>query len=474
MPKQLRPDEFESVLQIIREFPDGVGVRALEKRLKGKISRRTLIRRLNELVHRGRLRRQGEGRALIYVLPSAAPSTTAGIEAHADITLPALRVTAEGESYVPLSDGGREVRDYVRRPIQKRRPVGYIREFVESYRPNETFYLPFDVREHLGRIGRSPAIERPAGTYARDILNRLLIDLSWASSRLEGNTYTRLDTENLIERGQAAEGKDRRETQMILNHKAAIELLVENAAEIGFNTFTFFNLHALLSENLLANPRDSGRIREAMVEIGGTVFHPLAVPQQIEEYFRLILDKAGAIGDPIEQAFFIMVQIPYLQPFIDVNKRVSRLGANISLIQRNLCPLSFVDVPERAYIDGTLGVYELNRIELLRDVFVWAYERSCQHYLAVKQSLPEPDPFRQKYRPALIETVATIVRSHQPATDGVVRSVAKSLVSVADLDRFVAEVLSDLEHLHEGNVARYQLRLSEYRGWKDAVESKQR
>jgi hypothetical protein len=474
VPKQLRPDEFDSVLKIIREFPDGVGVRVLEKRLKGKISRRTLIRRLNALVDQGRLRRQGEARALIYVLPSAAPSPTAGVQAHADITEAADRLTAEAETYVPLSDAGREVRNYIRRPIQQRKPVGYNRDFVESYRPNESFYLPPGIREHLGRIGRSPAVERPAGTYAHDILNRLLIDLSWASSRLEGNTYTRLDTENLIEKGQAAEGKDRRETQMILNHKAAIELLVQNAEEIGFNAFTFFNLHALLSENLLPNPRDSGRLREAIVGIEGTVFHPLAIPQQIEDYFRLILDKAGMIGDPFEQAFFIMVQFPYLQPFDDVNKRVSRLGANISLIQRNLCPLSFVDVPERAYVDGTLGVYELNRVELLRDVFVWAYERSCQRYLAVTQSLPEPDPFRHKYRPALIETVATVVRSHQPATDGVVRSVATSLVPSSDLDRFVAMALSELEHMHEGNITRYPLRLSEYRTWKAAVQSLQR
>lgn len=474
MPKQLRPEEFESVLNVISQYPDGVGVSVLEKQLKGKISRRTLIRRLNELVDHGRLRRKGEARALIYVLPSEAPKTTAGHEARAEITLPALQVTAEAESYVPLSDAGREVRDYVRQPIQQRKPVGYNREFVESYRPNVNFYLPPDIREHLGRIGRPPAAERPAGTYARDILNRLLVDLSWASSRLEGNTYTRLDTENLIEKGQAAEGKDRREAQMILNHKAAIELLVQKAEEIGFNAFTFFNLHALLSENLLSNPRASGRLREAIVGVEGTVFHPLAIPQQIEDYFRLILEKAGMIGDPFEQAFFIMVQIPYLQPFIDVNKRVSRLGANISLIQRNLCPLSFVDVPERAYVDGTLGVYELNRVELLRDVFVWAYERSCQRYLAVKQSLPDPDPFRLKYRPALIETVATVIRLRQPPTDGVVRSVAKPLISAGDLDRFVAMALSDLEHLHEGNIARYQLRLSEYRAWKGAVESMQR
>ena len=86
---------------------------------------------------------------------------------------------------------------------------------------------------------------------------------------------TRLDTQNLIELGQAAEGKNRRDAQMILNHKSAIELLVEQAEDIGFNTFTFFNLHALLSENLLVDPSESGRLRSRIVEVSGTVFHPL-------------------------------------------------------------------------------------------------------------------------------------------------------------------------------------------------------
>ncbi len=93
-----------------------------------------------------------------------------------------------------------------------------------------------------------------------------------------------------------------------------------------------------------------------------------------------------------------MVHLPNLQPFEDVNKRVSRLAANIPLIFQNLCPLSFVDVPDRAYIDGILVVYQLNRIELLRDVFVWAYQRSCARYSAIRKSLGDPDPFRLKYR----------------------------------------------------------------------------
>ena len=417
-------------------------------------------RRLASLVEQQRITADGEGRALKYHGGTRDVTIALqGIASTASVGQPTVEV------YVPTSAQGEEIRAYVRQPIQGRKPVGYDRELLETYRPNETRYLPPEVRQHLHNISRSPDGERPAGTYARDILGRLLIDLSWASSRLEGNTYTRLDTQNLIELGQAAAGKDRRDAQMILNHKAAIELLVEQAEDIGFNTFTFFNLHALLSENLLADPSESGRLRQRIVEVSGTVFHPLGIPQQIDDYFHMILDKAAAIDDPFEQAFFIMVHIPYLQPFVDVNKRVSRLGANISLIRHNLCPLSFIDVPERAYVESTLGVYELKRVDLLRDVFVWAYERSCQRYMAIRETVAEPDPVRLRYREVLITVVSEIVRGLKSPSADAVSAVAATLVPREALEQITDLALFDLRNLHVGNVSRYRLRLSEYRAW---------
>lgn len=458
MPKKLPENLNAQIAAEIARHPEGVGIDDLHAALADIVSRRTLQRRLGELVEDKKIAISGKGRGLRYRQPRI---IEVDIREHVRVS------DAPGvEVYVPLSPAGREVLDYVRQPIQQRIPVGYDREFLGAYRPNESFYLTTEIREHLHNIGRSPDGERPAGTYARDILGRLLIDLSWASSRLEGNTYTRLDTQNLIELGQAAEGKDRREAQMILNHKAAIELLVEQAEDIGFNTFTFCNLHALLAENLLADPGESGRLRGRIVDVSGTVFHPLGIPQQIETHFHMILDKADAIEDPFEQGFFIMVHLPYLQPFVDVNKRVSRLGANIPLIRRNLCPLSFVDVPERAYFEGTLGVYELKRVELLRDVFVWAYERSCQRYMAIRETVAEPDPVRLGHREALIAIVAEIVRGQQAPSVEAVRNLAATLVPAEDLNRVVALALDDLRNLHEGNVTRYRLRLSEYRAWR--------
>jgi hypothetical protein len=214
------------------------------------------------------------------------------------------------------------------------------------------------------------------------MLNRLLIDLSWNSSRLEGNTYSLLDTERLISLGEAADNKTAMEAQIILNHKDAIEFLFQGADDIGFNRYTILNLRVLLSNKLLPDPAAPGRLRQFSAGINRSVFTPLGVQQQIEEMFELILEKASQIEDPFEQALFVMVQLPYLQPFDDVNKRVSRLSANIPFKRNNLVPLSFIDVPNDLYIRGMLGVYELNRIDLIKDVYMWAYERSSLRYSA--------------------------------------------------------------------------------------------
>ena len=317
--------------------------------------------------------------------------------------------------------------------------------------------------------GRRIGVDYTAGTYIRQILGRLLIDLSWASSRLEGNTYSFLETERLIAHGEAAPGKTPFETQMILNHKAAIEFLVDSANEAGFDRGTILNLHALLSDNLLGNPMASGRLRAIPVGIGKSVYEPLAVPQRIDEIFGQILDTAAAISDPFEQAFFVIVHLPYLQPFEDVNKRVSRLAANIPFIAHHLCPLSFMDVPEDLYMNGLLGIYELNRIALMRDVFVWTYERSCDRYQAIRHTIGEPDTFRLRYRQALIDCVSEAIRQvgsgKTDDTGEILSRMGMNLVPENDRDHFFEIAKEEIASLHEGNYARYRLRPSEFQDW---------
>ncbi len=459
MPRQVSSYALDDIVRLIARHPDGIGLGGLLAALGGVIPRRTLQRRLAALVEQRRLATSGEGRGLRYRLAPIAGNVTA-------LTEPDV-VAATAESYIPLSPEGEEIRAYVRRPRRERTPVSYRVEFLEAYRPNETFYLPESLRQQLGAMSQSPASRAPAGTFARDMLNRLLIDLSWSSSRLEGNTYSRLDTERLIELGQAAEGKDALEAQMILNHKAAIEYLVREIDHVGVTPDTVIALHALLADGLLPDPLACGRLRRRPVEIGDSVYLPIALPQRLEELFGIVVQMAGEIVDPFEQAFFLMVHVPYLQPFEDVNKRVSRLAANIPLVRRNLSPLSFIDVPQRAYIDGLLGVYELTRVELLRDVFVWAYERSCQQYVAVRQQLRPPDPLRLRYRHALTQVIGAIVRSGSPASDDAVRAALPEAVADVDRERFAALVLEELRGLHEGNAIRFGLRPLEIAAWRE-------
>ncbi|MES9902390.1 MAG: Fic family protein [Sedimenticola sp.] len=459
MPKKIPEQELEAIVAIVAGHPGGVQVKTIRDGLKFDLPPRMLQRRLALLIKQKRLIVEGRGRGSRYRLPV--------VTGKAHLVMPAVRVEGRGEAYVPVSPEGQAIKETVREPIQNRRPVGYNRAFLDEYRPNETFYLPADTRQRLFKIGRSTDDRRPAGTYVRQILGRLLIDLSWNSSRLEGNTYSLLETERLLELGEASEGKNALEAQMILNHKAAIELLVEQATEIGFNRYTILNLHALLSDNLLADPRACGRLRTVSVGVDGTVYHPLEVPQLIDDCFQQILDTATAIEDPFEQALFAMVHLPYLQPFEDVNKRVSRLAANIPLIRQNLSPLSFVDLPDRAYIDGLLGVYELNRVELLRDLFVWAYERSCARYSAVRQSLGEPDPFRLRYRMKIYEFVVAVVQGQMNKTEAIrwiVREAEENIPEEARV-RFIEVVETELSSLHEGNIARYRLRPLEFAAW---------
>jgi hypothetical protein len=459
MPKVIQPHELDQVVDAVRQFPDGAGLDQLLSVASG-VSRRTLQRRLADLIAEGRLTGRREQKSFRYRLAPIMATGKVVIPA-----LPSLRAEAQGEPYVTLSTEGDAIRSYVRRPVQGRRPVGYSIGFLEAYRPNATYYLPEKLREQLHVIGRTPAVDDQAGTFARDILNRLLIDLSWASSRLEGNTYDRLETERLIQFGEAAEGKGAIETQMILNHKMAIEYLVHDAGRVGVDSETVVALHALLSDGLLADPMACGRLRKDDVAIGGSVYLPIALPQRIEELFGIVLDMAMEIRDPFEQSFFLMVHLPYLQPFEDVNKRVSRLAANIPLIRQNLSPLSFIDVPERAYVDALLGIYELNRVELMRDVFVWAYERSCHQYLAVKSQLVPPDGFRLKYRHALTEAVRAIVREGRSVTIEAARDTTPASVLPDDRDRFANLVVSEFKSLTPGNAVRFGLRPLEMEEW---------
>jgi hypothetical protein len=446
--------ELDALARLLSALPEGATIDTIQDRYGQKIGLRTLQRRLASLQQRGIIMTSGQGRSTMYHFVQ----TTTGI---------VLNEPPAAYNLVPLSAESRNVQQFIQRPAANRPPVSYNPPFLRDYQPNKDAYLTVAERTRLWQLGQTAQRDQPAGTYARLILQRLLIDLSWNSSRLEGNTYSLLDTQRLISEGEAATNKSTAEAQMILNHKEAIEFIVESTEDIGLNRYTITNLHALLSNNLLPDPCAPGRLRTFAVGIGKSVYTPLAIPQQIEEFFDLLLAKADAIVDPFEQTFFIMVQLPYLQPFDDVNKRVSRLAANIPLAKHNLAPLSFVDVPQDLYVEGLLGVYELQRVELLKDVFLWAYERSCLRYAAIRQSLGEPDPFRLRYRDDIRVIITLIVvNAESQAEAGQEITTFAARLPEADRAKFIEVVETELLGLHEGNFARYRIRPSEFAAWK--------
>lgn len=464
MAKPISEEHLKAVEQVVAGHPESIGVAQIHKELKEERSRRTLQYWLNHLVQEGRLVKEGERRWTKYKLPAE----------RTEAKTAAKKGKARERASIALAKQAKKVRAYVRQPIVERKPRGYERGFLDQYRPNETSYLNENELSQLEEWGTATQKQQPAGTYAKQILTRLLIDLSWSSSKLEGNTYSLLDTRRLINFDEEAEGKEHLEAQMILNHKDAIEFLVNSAGDIGFNRYTILNLHGLLANNLLDDPSATGRLRQIAVGIEKSVFEPLGIPQLIDECFEQVLASASAINNPFEQALFVMVQLPYLQPFDDVNKRVSRLAANIPFIKSNLAPLSFNDLPNKYYTEAILGVYELNDISMLKDIFMWAYERSASRYKAVRQSLGEPDPFRFKHMSQLREIVRLVILEKLGKKSAYQRIAAWVEKNIAgeDREKFRELVEEELLGLHEGNFARYQIRPSQFEEWRNSWDKR--
>jgi len=231
-------------------------------------------RMLSRLVVQARVEVTGKARATRYRLAAQPPS--AEVLSRVGPTWRAVTL---------------ELRQRLALPLAARLPVTYRREFVDKYKPNETFLLPRQLADELTALGRIPG-QMPAGTYVRKVLEQLLIDLSWSSSHLEGNRYTLLDTEELFKSGAAATDSD---AVMLLNHKAGIEFLVDAVPTRGLSAGLVRNLHAVLMQDLLEDLASLGAIREKVVNISGTTYVPTQVPALLLEMFERIISTAQHI-----------------------------------------------------------------------------------------------------------------------------------------------------------------------------------
>lgn len=273
----------------------------------------------------------------------------------------------------------KSIEEYFEIPVWERKKVIYNYNFLMNYKPNETYFFS---EENLKKLQNS-IIDLHINTdfykTNKRFLETLLIDISFASSYLEWNTYSYLDTEILIKYNEINKEKTQQETQMILNHKKAIEYMIYYKKELNFNRNTFFEIHSLLWEKLLLK-NDLWVIRNKIVEISWSAYIPLDNKFILEEEFEIFLEKLNLIKNPFEQSLFINVFIPYFQLFYDINKRTSRIMCNLPLIKHNLPVLSLVQLEKKKYIMAILAVYELNNVDLLQNLYTENYLLNLARY----------------------------------------------------------------------------------------------
>jgi Fic family protein len=447
MPPKLNAIDILNVVKDLQaEGLNGASSSEIHARVGGSYA--TVGRLLDKLVRENTLVRKGKARATRYFPAAVDGQLTETVRATDRMTA----TVSPG-----WSARARAVFDQLNRPLGVRQPVTYQRGFVDDYVPNESSLLPHELAEALAQEGRM-AGQQPAGTYARKVLEQLLIDLSWSSSRLEGNTYSLLATEELFKSGAPPTDV---EGVMLLNHKRAIEFLVDAVPSYGLTDSVIRNLHALLMQDLLADSAGLGAIRTKVVNISDTTYVPSQVPQLLEEMTSLIISKVKRIKNPVEAAFFLWVNLAYLQPFEDGNKRTSRLAANIPLMLYNCAPLAFLDADPRDYAKAMLGVYELLDVTIAAELFGWTYRRSIRKYRVILEAMGSPDAFRVRHREHLSEAVQRVVRERQP-----LRQVGSDIGVPADeVDSFREMLGAELDALTPYNCARYRITLGEVQAW---------
>lgn len=208
-------------------------------------------------------------------------------------------------------------------------------------------------------------------------LERFLIELSWKSSKIEGNTYTLLETEVLIKQEIMAEGKTKEEARMILNHKEAFKLILENVTD-----FKKLKINDVLSlHNILTNNLDiTSGIRKNAVGITGTLYRPIDNEHQLREMLEKLIDSINQTEYPLEKALIANCMIAYLQPFSDGNKRTSRMLSNAILMANDYFPLSYRSVDENEYREAMLLFYETNNLFHLKRLFIEQYKFALKTY----------------------------------------------------------------------------------------------
>lgn len=208
-------------------------------------------------------------------------------------------------------------------------------------------------------------------------LERLAIDLSWKSSQIEGNTYSLLETERLIKEKEIVEGKSKEEATMLLNHKEALDFIIDNPDYLFPLTLSKVeDIHSMLIKDLGIDRN----IRKRRVGISGTNYKPLDNEFQIKEALTSMCNLINKKENVFEQSLLALILISYIQPFSDGNKRTARIVSNAILINQKHCPISFRTVDSVDYKKAMLLFYEQNNITVFKQVFIEQFEFAVKTY----------------------------------------------------------------------------------------------
>ncbi|MCG2692017.1 Fic family protein [Microgenomates group bacterium] len=334
----------EAILNLLSQIPVSRSKLGAELKNQYPVSKLTLIRDLKSLVDSGLVKTQGIGKSTVYI----------------SLQNPLLKFI--------------DLRRYFSQDSKLRVNVKTGFDFsVFNYL--RTALMEKELKKKLLRLSRQEKKLDPT-IFKREI-ERFTVEFSWKSSRIEGNTYSLLETDILIRQMKEAEGHPREEAIMILNHKAAIDYILKNREEFRRLTLEkVLKIHALLTGGLGI----SAAIRSNPVAITGTHYLPLTERDALIKALKQTIEVINAVKNPLSKAFMASFMIAYIQPFTDGNKRTSRTLTNAILIAYDLYPLSYRDVKEIDYLESMLLFYEQNNLYHLKQMFVDQLDFSQNNY----------------------------------------------------------------------------------------------
>lgn len=314
----------------------------------GDVSRVTVVRDINQLLEQNLIQKQGKGRSVWYQ-----ESAVSGLLAYFD-----------AEEYFKKDPDQRAI-------AFKRFNFGIFENLKDIFAEEETAELESlnnNYREKIKKL--TPAIIKKE-------FERLTIELSWKSSRIEGNTYSLIDTEILIKQHQEAKGHSKEEAIMILNHKKALDYILNKKSD--FKKITLRKIENI--QKLIVQDSDiRGGLRSIPVGITGTSYKPLDNKYQIAEAAGKFIKTINKLKDPFSKAFVSILMVSYIQMFEDGNKRTARLLGNAIFLAYGVCPLSYRSIDEADYKKATILFYEQNNAGFFKKLFIEQFKFAVGNY----------------------------------------------------------------------------------------------